>query len=552
MSNITIFEEEFDNVAGFKMPDLLGDDVTFTEGGGGSPTLETVTKTYTPTESQQTETITASSGYDGIEEVDVTVNAISSSYVGSGVTRRSSSDLSQSNATITAPAGYYASNATKTMPNADYEVGAVVTKNTNTHVATILPYCFVEGDGYIAENEYDGDTKTVSAADLVSGTYTVNSAGTVSVTNYASVSVPSGSATTPATTIDAEPLINFDPDTGEMSITLNKVQSVTPTVSAGYVSSGTAGNITVTGSDSFTLDVVPATTYYPSSTDQTIIGDQWLSGAQTIKGVTTTNLTAANIKSGVTVEVGDSSDSDRILSVTGTYTGASNLVHYVIRPDAVLANSYTYDKYMHADEQITMPSYSTSAQTIKASASLGTITLDRDNYYYYIVERMLTIPTYSVTSVAKGRCEFHMGAHVFEIIDIPANTLHSLINPSLLYTSRLNTVTTVLATYRELYYSSGTALATYSTQAYGVCQAAVAPAISSGVVTINSPTVTCRGHSTYYSSTYANALTDVRAQYVIEVYKAPKNSSLGYDGWSNDQLMKQIITAVNSNTQKLT
>lgn len=49
-------------------------------GGGGTPTLETVTKTYTPTTSQQTDTITPSSGYDGIEEVDVTVDAIPISY----------------------------------------------------------------------------------------------------------------------------------------------------------------------------------------------------------------------------------------------------------------------------------------------------------------------------------------------------------------------------------------------------------------------------------------------------------------------------------------
>lgn len=456
MTDIEIFGKEFDDVVGFKMPDLLGDDVTFTEGGGGSPTLETVTKTYTPTESQQTETITASSGYDGIEEVDVTVNAVSSSYVGTGITRRTSLDLTTHEATITAPAGYYENSAS------------------------------------------------------------------------ASISIVT----------HAKPSITVNNNSGLITASHAQTQE-------GYIYTGVTA-------ESSQLTTQAAQTIYPSASDQTIASGQFLTGTQTIKAVTTTNISAANIKSGVTVEVGDSSDSNRILSVTGTYVGSTNLVHYAIRPDAVLANSYTYDKYMNADESITMPSYSTSAQTIKASASLGTITLDRDNYYYYIVERMLTIPTYSVTSVAKGRCEFHMGAHVFEIIDIPANTLHSLINPSLLYTSRLNTVTTVLATYRELYYSSGTALATYSTQAYGVCQAAVAPAISSGVVTINSPTVTCRGHSTYYSSTYANALTDVRAQYVIEVYKAPKNSSLGYDGWSNDQLMKQIITAVNSNTQKLT
>lgn len=55
--------------------------VTVNVSGGSTPTLETVTKTYTPTTSQQAETITPSSGYDGIGEVDVTVNAIPSQYI---------------------------------------------------------------------------------------------------------------------------------------------------------------------------------------------------------------------------------------------------------------------------------------------------------------------------------------------------------------------------------------------------------------------------------------------------------------------------------------
>ena len=93
--------------------------------GGGSPTLQTITKSYTPTESQQTETITAGTGYDGIGEVDVTVGAISSSYVGSGVARKSSSDLTASDLTVTAPAGYYASSAAKTLSDANLVAGNV-------------------------------------------------------------------------------------------------------------------------------------------------------------------------------------------------------------------------------------------------------------------------------------------------------------------------------------------------------------------------------------------------------------------------------------------
>ena len=61
-----------------------------------------------------------------------------------------------------------------------------------------------------------------------------------------------------------------------------------------------------------------ATTWYTSSSDQTIASGKYLSGNQTIKAVTTTNITAANIKSGVTVKVGDAADDDRVLSVTGS------------------------------------------------------------------------------------------------------------------------------------------------------------------------------------------------------------------------------------------
>lgn len=63
-----------------------------------------------------------------------------------------------------------------------------------------------------------------------------------------------------------------------------------------------------------------AATYYPGTSDQSIASGTYTTGAQTIKAVTTTNLSASNIMTGVTVEVGDSADSDRVASVTGTFT----------------------------------------------------------------------------------------------------------------------------------------------------------------------------------------------------------------------------------------
>ena len=127
--------------------------------------------------------------------------------------------------------------------------------------------------------------------------------------------MPSGSAT-PAASISGT---SATVSTGTNTLTLSKSVSNTPQVSAGYVSAGTAGNSSVSLTASVTTKA--ATTYHPSSSQQTIASGTYLTGTQTINAVTTTNLTADNIKSGVVVQVGDSSDSDCVTSVTGTYTG---------------------------------------------------------------------------------------------------------------------------------------------------------------------------------------------------------------------------------------
>ena len=59
-----------------------------------------------------------------------------------------------------------------------------------------------------------------------------------------------------------------------------------------------------------------------------------------------------------------------------------------IRPDATLIQSYTYDKWLINDEVLaSLPSYTTSATTLVASSALSpTITLDYDNYNYYVLE----------------------------------------------------------------------------------------------------------------------------------------------------------------------
>lgn len=122
--------------------------------------------------------------------------------------------------------------------------------------------------------------------------------------------MPSGSATTPATTITANPTISVNAS-GLITASVSKTQGVTPSVTAGYVASGTSGTITVNGSNTNQLTTKSAQTYTPTTTDQTIASGQYLTGVQTIKG--DANLLAENIKKDVV-----------IFGITGTYEGGGS------------------------------------------------------------------------------------------------------------------------------------------------------------------------------------------------------------------------------------
>lgn len=157
-------------------------------GDGGSVTLQTKTKTYTPTESQQTEAVTADAGYDGLSEVDVTVNAVSSTYVGTGITRRSSTDLTANGATVTAPSGYYSSQASKAVASGTAGTPTATKGTVSNHAISVTP-SVTNTTGYITGSTKTGTAVSVSASELVSGTLSVTSNDTYDVTNYASVSV---------------------------------------------------------------------------------------------------------------------------------------------------------------------------------------------------------------------------------------------------------------------------------------------------------------------------------------------------------------------------
>ena len=167
-----------------------GYEVGTNQGGG---TYQT--KSVTPTESAQA--VTADNGYDALAQVNV--GAISSSYVGSNVPRRDSNDLSASGATVSVPAGYYASAASKSVASGTAGTPTATKGAVSNHAVTVTP-SVTNVAGYISGGTINGTGVSVAASELVSGTYTVDSSGTKDVTSYASASVPAGTAGTPTAT----------------------------------------------------------------------------------------------------------------------------------------------------------------------------------------------------------------------------------------------------------------------------------------------------------------------------------------------------------------
>jgi hypothetical protein len=152
-----------------------------------SPTLQS--KTATPSEIAQT--ITADSGYDGLSSV--AVEAIDKNYIGSGVTRRTASDLygeyDYGEYSVNVPKGYYDKSYYKAVPNGTAGTPTAAKGTVSNYSVTVTP-SVTNTAGYITGGTKNGTAVTVSASELVSGTKSISENGTgIDVTNYSAVDV---------------------------------------------------------------------------------------------------------------------------------------------------------------------------------------------------------------------------------------------------------------------------------------------------------------------------------------------------------------------------
>lgn len=325
-----------------------------------APIVEETLPTYegpydvSPTESEQTLFTNEKKMTD-----DVTVGAIPSDYVGSEVPRKTSADLTASGPTVTAPAGYYAEAASKSVAVGSVSVeDETVTANPTISVSTVgrisasyhktVTVTPSVTEGYVTGGESGSVTvsgsktyqlliqsaKTVTPTEseqtaVESQKYTVGEVKVAAIpADYVGSDIPQrassdmtasgaivtapagyyaaaatksvdiGSATVNDTGITANPSISVGND-GKVTATVSKVQSIAPQVTPGYVSAGTAGDITVTGYTEQQLTTQAAQTITPTTSDQTIASGKYLTGVQTIKG--DANLVPESIVENITI-----------------------------------------------------------------------------------------------------------------------------------------------------------------------------------------------------------------------------------------------------------
>jgi hypothetical protein len=232
----------------------------------GSATVDTLTYTYNSTSGKFTisgskaisgsATATVTAGYisgnasgstSGTASVNTTVNKITGSTSFSGSTTQKPV-ISRTTTTASGATNVGSGDATTTKPTSGYFVSVQTAAKTGTLTATPA----VTGAGY-GTADYHG----IAASSTAVG---------ASASDETYITVPGGSASTPATTITANPSITVS-DGGLITASYSGSKSITPTVNAGYVAAGTAGTVSTSGSNTKQLTTKAATTYNISSSD---------------------------------------------------------------------------------------------------------------------------------------------------------------------------------------------------------------------------------------------------------------------------------------------
>lgn len=296
-------------------------------GGGGGGTLETITKTYTPSTSQQTEQITPSSGYDGIAEVDVTVDAMPTGTLGNPVAVK----------------------------------GAV-----SNHSVSVTPTVLTQA-GYISAQSKTGTAVTVSASELDSGTKPITANGNnQDVVGYAAVNVAVPNSYSAA---DEDKVV----DNGAL-VAQTAHADVTPTTSDQTIDTTTNNSIKVKGD----ADLVAGNI----KKDVTIFGvtGNYEGGGGGGSFPKTGTITPASRTTSITFDVGTTEEIKNLLvmptSETALKSGGKTAYGFIANADlftksVIISSNNAGSSFLNPSWSISSTRFTQSGQTITVTSDAG-------------------------------------------------------------------------------------------------------------------------------------------------------------------------------------
>ena len=223
-----------DVVAGKTFTSSSGLKVTGTHscsGGSTTPTLQS--KSVSPSESSQT--VTPDSGYDGLSQV--TVNAISNTYVGSGITKK-------------AAATYTPTTSDQTIASGQYLNGVQTIKGdsnlTASNIKSGVSIFGVSGSYTASSSGTDTSDATATASDILSGktAYVKGNKITGTITNQAAQTITPG--TSDKTIASGKYLSGTQTIKGDANLVASNIKSGVSIfgVAGSYTGSGGSGSST--------------------------------------------------------------------------------------------------------------------------------------------------------------------------------------------------------------------------------------------------------------------------------------------------------------------
>lgn len=235
------------------------------------------------------------------------------------------------------------------------------------------------------------------------------------------------------------------------------------------------------------------------------------------------------------------------IGYTAPSGGGGSVKVGALRPDAELWKSWTYDKMIVADEGVTLPAYSTNTVTLKNTENLEAVALDKDNYSYFLTTRTLAIPIYSDNTMRSGMELYLTNAYGVDICFYKASEIKALdgtavgVDRSLLRSiSESNII---------VYYTDSVVATDLSSGNGAYCTPQV-PSATGATLTVRSPVLRLKGGSSYLNSAAWGYLTDIRYQYVIELWRTPRSASPR--GYVLSSQLHHVLDCVANNNGKLT